>query len=305
MKTTLRFFAAGVVALVLQSQSTHAQLIAYEGFDYPAGSDLSTLNGGIGWATPWGTNSSGTTLSGNAAGDWITGSSLSYMDAFGNSLVTSGNSLFLTGTNGTSQPFRTLSTTIGTNGGTAWVSFMAYRSGPTTNNTLQTFNPYPRGANVSFYTNNSERIAIGNASAAISNNFSIVPAGSGGNAQQSGYDYSDLSLVVLRFDYAEPGAPNTNDAVYMFINPTLGVEPTLAEAVVSTNNWFDFTFNRVRPFAGGNAANQPYAELSVDELRVGTTFADVTPFTPVPEPSIFALGGAGILAFAWALRRRR
>lgn len=304
MKKTLCLLA-GVAALVLSSSTPAiADLIAYEGFDYAAGADLSFQNGGFGWATAWGTNSSGITTGGQFPGASIKAGNLTYADTAGNTLVTSGNSLFMTGTNGTSQPFRTLNTVMGTNGGSAWVSFMAYRSGTPTNNTLQPFNPYPRGANVSFYSTNSERVAIGNSSGAVSNMFSIVPTGSSSNIRQSGYDYSNLSLVVLRFDFADPSAPNTNDAVYMFINPSLGIEPSLADAAASTNNWFDFTFNRVRPFAGGNANNQPYAELSVDEIRIGTTFADVTPFTPVPEPSVVALGGVGLLAFAWGMRRR-
>src|SRR5512133_2579345 len=178
MKRTLCLLA-GVAALVLgYNQPVKADLIAYEGFDYAAGSDLSFQNGGFGWSTAWGTNSSGTTIAGNMLGAGIKAGNLSYTDLAGNSLVTSGNSLFMTGTNGTSQPFRTLNTVVGTNGGSAWVSFMAYRSGTPTNNTLQPFNPYPRGANVSFYNTNSERIAVGNSSGSVSNLFSIVPTGS-------------------------------------------------------------------------------------------------------------------------------
>lgn len=41
----------------------------------------------------------------------------------------------------------------------------------------------------------------------------------------------------------------------------------------------DQSFNRIRLFAG-NANASPYAELKVDEIRVGSTFADVAPFTP-------------------------
>jgi hypothetical protein len=40
----------------------------------------------------------------------------------------------------------------------------------------------------------------------------------------------------------------------------------------------------------------------VADVRIGTTFADVTPFNAIPEPASLALLGLGALAF---LRRRR
>jgi hypothetical protein len=88
------------------------------------------------------------------------------------------------------------------------------------------------------------------------------------------------------------------------MNPTLGVEPSILAASAVTNA-FDFDFFRVRPFAGGNAANQPFAEMYFDEIRIGTTYADVTPFIPIPEPSSVALGLMGALGGYFFIRRRR
>jgi hypothetical protein len=45
--------------------------------------------------------------------------------------------------------------------------------------------------------------------------------------------------------------------------------------------------------------------LLIDELRIGTTWADVTPFTPVPEPSTASLAISGLLVLLTCHRLRR
>lgn len=297
------FALAAVAALVLAPQPARAYLLAYEGFDYAAGSDLTGMNGGFGWTTPWGINSSGATIAGANPGDTAAAGSLTYIDSLNHMLYTSGNSAFYTGSAGTSSPFRDFFGNTGEEGTTIWVSFLAQRVGPTTNNTGTPFNPYPRAGNVSLFDGNSERLAIGNASGAVSNKFALLPAGSGGNIRASTNDYSTLSLAVVRIDYG----PTNNDTAYLFINPTLGIEPSTSTASASTNN-FNFTFLRVRPFAGANdAANsRPYADLKVDEIRIGTTWQDVTPFiTIVPEPSVITIAGLGALGVWLRSRRNR
>jgi hypothetical protein len=44
-------------------------------------------------------------------------------------------------------------------------------------------------------------------------------------------------------------------------------------------------------------------QMIVDELRIGTSWADVT--TPVPEPSTAMIGGLGIFALVSAYRLRK
>src|SRR4029078_1085287 len=81
------------------------------------------------------------------------------------------------------------------------------------------------------------------------------------------------------------------DDVYFFVNPTnLAIEPPLSSAVTNylsteTNGplgGFDFSFNRLVLFAGNVNATTLAAEWIVDELRIGTTYADVVPFTGGP-----------------------
>jgi hypothetical protein len=257
---------------IASNLSLNASLIAYEGFDYGSGADLSAQAGGYGWTNAWSTNIIGDTVFANNANG-----SLTYNDPLGNALVTSGNAFYYSAASlasGDSRTFRDLSVTRGADNTTTWISFLGQRIGPTTN---LTSNPYPRGANISLYNGATEKLAIGNGTASPSNTWALVPAGQAANLRASGYSFSNLSLIVVRIDH-KPG----NDDAYLFVNPTLGREPLPSEAAAQSIGAFDFSFNRVRPFVGANdAANgRPYAELLADEIRVGGTYASVTPFTP-------------------------
>src|SRR5262245_5831813 len=101
--STIQMFSRAcllALALALMAGSpARAALIAYEGFDYPDGSDLtaSTANGGTGWITPWGVNSAGVTIAGNNPGDTNYAGSMTYVDSAGNALVTTGGRSFYTG----------------------------------------------------------------------------------------------------------------------------------------------------------------------------------------------------------------
>src|SRR5579859_2924970 len=55
-------------------------------------------------------------------------------------------------------------------------------------------------------------------------------------------------------------------------------------------------------FKTQTAAGGPYL---IDNLLIGTTWADVTPASAVPEPASFALAGLGILGWISACRRMR
>ena len=99
------------------------------------------------------------------------------------------------------------------------------------------------------------------------------------------------------------------DTLRVWINPALGSVPSDASAdIVFNANEFaaalgvnrDFIFNKVRMFAGNvqtTPSGRSYGSLEMDELRIGESFADVTPL--VPEPSVALLGGLAIVAFFW------
>jgi hypothetical protein len=214
---------------------------------------------------------------GTVTGDTAVAGSLNYTDSKANKLVTSGGHGVYSGEAGTSQPFRDFAGR-GDTGTTTWVSFIGVREGPTTNNAATPDNPYPRGANLAFFDLNSERFAIGNASGAPSNAWSILNlGGTVANLRQSARPYEQLSFVVVRVDHLD-----VNDNTYLFLNPDLDREPSTNNAAAVTLGEFDHLFNRVRPFAGNTdtANSRPYAQIALDEIRIGKTFASIAPFIP-------------------------
>ena len=110
--------------------SARAQLIAYDGFNYTAGTSIATQTGGdsTGWAFAWASSTAGSKIGTNTA------SGLTY-----GGLITDGGALQVgkpqpgDGTPGTATaatPQRTLNDTLGNlaaaNGGTLWLSFLMY-----------------------------------------------------------------------------------------------------------------------------------------------------------------------------------
>lgn len=256
---------------------------AYEGYGYPAGTLIGTnTSGGTGWTAAWRPDAETPT------NHTVLSPGLEYSDASGRGLITTPGSAFYTATTnnmptgGDVRSFRILSGGVRSNG-TSWISFIGQRMGPTVTNTGTPNNLFPRAANLSFYegtatADGTERFAIGNGSGAVSNLWSILPAGSVGNVtndQRSATPMNQQALIVLRIDHIE----GANDNMYMWVNPSLGSEPSTNTAAARSIGAFSFSFDRVRPFAGGNdtGANRPYAELALDEIRVGDSFASVTP----------------------------
>ena len=272
-------------ASILLLVSNAAALLAYEPFTNAVGTALIGSGAGAGFNGVWQGNSS-------IGAATNTGFALSYTDAASNTLVTAGGSGFFqggtTGTSGNSmQPIRLFNFSRGTNGsgdGTTWISFLVFRTGPT--GTLAG-NLYGRGANVPHDINTGalQKLAIGNGSNAGSNTVALIPVGSGANIKGATNIFGGVTnFVVVRIDHVN-GA--TNDNAYLFVNPSLAAEPSTNSAGAISTNAFDYSFDRVRVFAGGqSSAAQPYAELILDEYRVGETFADVAPIVSNAPPVV-------------------
>jgi hypothetical protein len=258
---------------VVSGSATPAQASVYEGYGYPDGTTISTNeNGGIGWTGAWVPDAETPT------NHVVLARSLEYGDGTGKQLVTTPGSVFYTATNitGDVRSFRNFEPR--TNGVT-WVSFIGQRMGPTVTNTGTPANPYPRAANLAFFEGGSERFAIGNGSGAVSNFWSILPAGSVANVtndQRSATPMNQQAFIVLRIEHVADG----NDNLHMWVNPRLGTEPSLASANARSIGAFNFNFDRIRPFVGAvdTGNNRPYAEIALDEFRIGGSFAAVTPF---------------------------
>ena len=258
-----RCFAAlcGVVTLCFQLNTpTFAGLVAYEGFDYGQGQPLSAQNGGLGWATPWSA----------ATGDSILADSLSDTDASGYTLVTTGRSVFITASGGANVSFMRTNDFV-RNSGTTWISLLALRGG----------NDFVRAASFQIRTNATERLAVGKGTTASDNtltNWGLFFSGQAANANYSTNPAAQVSFLVIRVDH-QPG----NDNAYLFINPLLTNEPAIGQASAAQIGSTNFDFNGVRLFVGASGAGS-YAEFTADEIRIGDTYADVTPFVGETEP---------------------
>ncbi len=142
---SLRVAACAVLLACAASQASYAQLIAYEGFDYPLG-DLETvgagaLGGGTGW-TPgqgWVPDHDATGIVPGASTVVSNPSSWGYTDSQGNQLATSGQAFFKTEWNSLNRgldlsgvdpallrvgDFNPFISGIGASGAELWISFL-------------------------------------------------------------------------------------------------------------------------------------------------------------------------------------
>jgi len=339
--------------LLLGVAPARAELLAYEGFDYSAGTLLVTggvgLGGGSGWAGPWDESQAASFSTA------VQSTSLAYTDSLGNSLVSTGGKLLATGVDGTSQPGRTLSVRrASAESGEAistWVSFVAQRIGEVNADGGQFDGTYRRGANLALFdlggsASQPEKFNVGetsnfqyplpeggyedrfqtrapgiNAAVIVPQPYAQNPEGSptsNANGAQvrdafSQAKYAEIGLVVMRIDHNAGDFNGTdnggNDNIHVWVNPLLNAAPQDANAsikyiatdiiaaanavmpvpsvayqgtptVPGSSSGGEFNFDRLRLFAGNVAGTTPYAQLLFDELRVGTSFADVAPFTP-------------------------
>ncbi len=107
-------------------------------------------------------------------------------------------------------------------------------------------------------------------------------------------------FVVLRYNFDSVNG----DSASLFINPTPGSAEPAAQLTVTAGT--ALTLNTgIQSFFVRNNSVEPDT-LLIDELRIGTSWADVTPVA-VPEPSAAALAGCGLLVLlgGYRLRGRR
>lgn len=273
MKTSLAAAAIIISSLVLTS-GAKATLLYYEGFDYSAGT-LSGQNGGTGFSSAWGTAGSGGSVN-------VQSSSLS----FGN-LSTSGGKAYLQATgSGGATITRNLNSTFST--GTVYLSFLT---------NLDDGNRYfglalDNSGNEMFLTGKPTTYgSLGNWSLSNSSNIPGSPVSSG-----QAVVLDTTVLMVLRIDF---NASGNQERIRLYVNPTLGSEPVAANADVITTN--SISVNQIRLTAGYFVSGSPSSLGWVDEVRLGDSYASVT---PVPEPSTWMLLGLGAAVMVFRARRR-
>lgn len=271
MKTTRPQKAArltGLVSLLALSAEVDAQasLIFYDGFDYAPGA----IAGVGGWT--------------NSGEGTVASPGLAYVDSTLAQLSSTGNRLDSDLSDNTSfASFRNLGNSYDTNGQTIYISFLARMD-------ENVAGPRNRFAGVSLMGSGGEHFFMGAGGGSgtwgIDNKQSIA---------NSSAAVTNLTLLVYRLDYTT-GNP-TSGTTSLFINPDLANMPAVADVTLA--NAPAFSFDQIRVHAGGFGENS-LNEFEVDEIRIGTTWADVT---PVPEPMAATLFGAGLSGLA--LRRRR
>jgi hypothetical protein len=220
-----------------------AESIAYESFAYPLASPLTDASGGTGWDAPW-------TVDGDSATAVAPG--LSYEDIYGNSLITTGLAASTAGT-ATTRNFRALAAPIRSE---VWISFL-YR--------LPEANAKFEG--VSFYLGDQNKFSVQNPSTDPGSLIVLGNNVTGGSASTLKGNLDTTHLIVLHF--LKGGAPGGADTVRIYVDPLLAGNPSQFDAAVTAAN---FDFDRVR------IAGQDGSELLVDELRVGNSYAEVTPW---------------------------
>jgi hypothetical protein len=265
-KVLKRLLWAGALVWLCAAGPARAELLAYEGFDYPEGIDISGRSGGSGWASAWGYGSDwpGTVAApGLASGNLATaGNALSTLGA----APTSGNPAFI---------WRDLApNSLGTPGTTLYLSFL--------------FRP---DADYGVYGGvNFGGIFVGKSGAPGSTTYGME--GNLGDITHSPVPVveGETVLIVLRADYRE-GA----DLLDLYVNPPLSGLPAAADATKSNHDagtWSTLVVN--------NAGH-----YTTDEIRIGTAYADVVPTAAVPLPPavlLFASGLAALVAGRICLR---
>ncbi|TWT95350.1 hypothetical protein Pla108_34960 [Botrimarina colliarenosi] len=280
------FAFAAAVAL---SGRTEAALLAYEGFDYAEGS-LAGQNGGSGWGGAW------------SAGSVVPGS-LSY-----GSLPTAGNSALISGSGGSISAYRDFAAEYGA--GTYYISFIGQRLSPHGTLDDNTVRASSFQIHKGFGTSGDERLSAGKATTASPNqlyNWAMFSDGSGNFLEESAEPITNQAFVLMEFvvndDTDGEGPGVSTDEARMWINPSLNGPlgaPDVELSQAEGNN-HDYLFGRVRIFSGNTSSAGQYADFAIDEIRLGTSLADVGVTVPEPTAGLLALVG---VALAGRVRRR-
>ncbi len=270
---------AAMTTISGMAMSASAATLAYEGFTgYPnANNNIVGQNGGTGWGAAWNSGTSEGFLH-----TVRTPSTIAYAGYTGSTTpaASGGNYLNLAAGFGAANPanvFRFLDVTGGGTFGAA-----GYVSGGkigADNTTLWASLLLSSQAN-SGGANGSATITFNSTTA---NNVTLP------QSQAS-------NLVVFKFVFG----PGSTDTVTTFANPNLATFDGTSGGVTSAAGDYAFTgLTLTESYTGGSGS--PGAETRYDDIRFGTTLADVAPVAAVPEPTtLAAIGGVALLT----LRRR-
>ena len=289
IKTVLTFAAMAMAIVILTTSQASAELILEEQFIYePAQTNINSLDGGIGFGGPWvSTISHGRTY-------WIHSPGLTFSTVPG-----AGNALSRQGSMGKAETHRSLSdasqAALTADNTTVWFSIQISAS-KSYKNMMFVFGTDALGHTPGFQL------------AAIGSGFGVATADVDGNGDGpinafvfdnaqvadfvvstfspvlSGGNFHDTALIVGKINWKPNGTP---DELFLFNITDLDAEPGEGTAIASiTDHDLDqSTFDTIALYDGNNTI--------VDEIRFGTTFADVQIAADRTLPSVDA-GGSWI-----------
>jgi hypothetical protein len=252
-----RLIVGLTVLLAGLAGTASAALIAYEGFDYTAAQTVGGLSGGTGWTTVWKGDPALST-------DTISGGTLDITTpgSTNTGLQVAGNAATVMPTSALVRAYRSFPSV---NSGTVYFSMLATRLNSGTRFLgIQLFGgetAYP------FFGMNSGQT-----------NWSM--SGPGTTYASGTLAATNVAtLLVLRVDFNVLGTGSTNERVRLYVNPTPGaLEPATAAAdSVATTTYNIPQLDRLGIGAGYTNATDSTSIGTLDEVRIGTTWADVAP----------------------------
>jgi hypothetical protein len=302
MNTRITLAVAALAAAIPAS----ATLLTHDSFDYPVGS-LNSANGGIGWGSAWESQDSGQPYAVANSSPLTFGSLLTSGNyGSGGFAYTNLGRRLQTGSLGAfdsaglvSNPFASPDPRPGLIDGGAdglgvvWMSILLRRDANPGGNF--SIGLYKNGTIWSdFGTEEDPSVSFGltGGNWVLSNGKSLSAPVAGTVPNVLGDEF----LLVTRIEFN-----GANSSAHLWVNPTGlgGIDPSLGTATASiTGRTLDeIAFRNVQIYID-NSPNQG----SFDEIRLGTTFASVT---PIPEPSTVAAILGALTLGVLALRRRR
>jgi len=302
--------------ITLIAASAGADLLFYDGFDYTAGQLLAPLNDTVATPNPGQLNvASGYNWRYNGAGGaanqapGIASGGLTYPGP----LPSSGNSVLFDPTQLGASRVQVTPTAI--NSGTVyWSGLLQVGTvanlnavngmflGGFANSTGPSAAPPTAGGGLLRIRQDSSDTTTYNIGTAMNTgtqagNIQWTPTGMGFSAGQTVF-------IVASYDYVEGTA---NDVARMWVNPSLSDfgAATAPAATLTSNPQLGTEFGSVLSFQlrNVNTVGAPTGVL-FDELRIGTSWADVTPVV-IPEPAAAGLLGLGALVLLGWRRSRR